>query len=57
MQSSPLEIRTTSFTSIGYGFSGRHYFKNGAPFTDDFFEAMEELRRDELPLEEREPFD
>ena len=33
------------------------YFKNGAPLPDDFVEAMEELRRDELPLEEREPFD
>ena len=30
---------------------------DGTPLTDDFFEAMEELRRDELPLEEREPFD
>ena len=33
------------------------YFENGARFTDDFFEAMEELRNTHLPLEEREPFD
>ncbi len=33
------------------------YFKNGAGFTDDFFEAMDELRNTHLPLEEREPFD
>ena len=33
------------------------YFENGARFTDDFFEAMEELRNTRLPLEEREPFD
>ena len=33
------------------------YFRNGARFTDDFLEAMEELDREELPLEEREPFD
>ena len=33
------------------------YWKNGTRFTDDFYEAMEELDRDLLPLEEREPFD
>ena len=33
------------------------YLENGAPFTDDFFEAMEELRKTHLPLEERESFD
>ena len=33
------------------------YLENGARFTDDFFEAMEELRNTHLPLEEREPFD
>ena len=33
------------------------YFANGTRFTDDFYEAMEELDRDLLPLEEREPFD
>ena len=33
------------------------YLANGARFTDDYFEAMEELRDDDLPLEEREPFD
>ena len=33
------------------------YFANGARFTDDFYEAMVELDREELPLEEREPFD
>ena len=33
------------------------YFRNGARFTDDFLEAMDELDREELPLEEREPFD
>lgn len=33
------------------------YFKNSTKFTDDFFEAMEELRDTHLPLEEREPFD
>ena len=33
------------------------YWKNGARFTDDFYEAMEELDKEELPLEEREPFD
>ena len=34
-----------------------HYLENGARFTDDFFEAMEELRDTHLPLEDREPFD
>ena len=33
------------------------YFENGARFTDDFFEAMDELRNTHMPLEEREPFD
>ena len=33
------------------------YLENGAPFTDDFFEAMDELRNTHLPLEERESFD
>ena len=33
------------------------YLENGARFTEDFFEAMEELRDTHLPLEEREPFD
>ena len=33
------------------------YFENGARFTDDFFDAMDELRNTDLPLEEREPFD
>ena len=33
------------------------YLENGVRFTDDFFEAMEELRDTHLPLEGREPFD
>ena len=33
------------------------YFENGARFSDDFFEAMEELRSTHLPIEERESFD
>ena len=33
------------------------YWKNATRFTDDFYEVMEELDRDLLPLEEREPFD
>ena len=33
------------------------YWENGTRFTDDFYEAMEELDKEELPLEEREPFD
>ena len=33
------------------------YLENGAPFTDDFFEAMDELRNTHAPLEERESFD
>ena len=33
------------------------YLENGARFTDDFFEAMEELRGTHLPLEDRESFD
>ena len=31
------------------------YLENGAGFTDDFFEAMDELRNTDLPLEESEP--
>lgn len=33
------------------------YLENGARFADDFYEAMAELDREELPPEEREPFD
>ena len=33
------------------------YWKNATRFTDDFYQVMEELDRDLLPLEEREPFD
>lgn len=33
------------------------YLENGAPFTDDFFEAMDELRNTHLPPEERTSFD
>lgn len=33
------------------------YRANGARFTDDFFEAMDELRDTHLSLEDREPFD
>ncbi len=33
------------------------YFKNAARVTDDFVAAMDELRQNPLPLEEREPFD
>ena len=33
------------------------YWKHGTRFPDDFYEAMEELDKEELPLEEREPFD
>ncbi len=33
------------------------YWEHGACFTDDFYEAMEQLDKEELPLEEREPFD
>jgi antitoxin VapB len=33
------------------------YWKNGTRFPDDFYEAMEELDKEALPLEEREPFD
>ena len=33
------------------------YLANGDRFTDDFFEAMDELRDTHLPLEDREPFD
>ena len=33
------------------------YLENGTRFTDDFFEAMQELRDTHLPIEDREPFD
>ena len=33
------------------------YWKHGTRFMDDFYEVMEELDKEELPLEEREPFD
>ena len=33
------------------------YLENGAPLPDDFEAATPEMRRGELPLEEREPFD
>ncbi len=33
------------------------YWKHGTRFPDDFYEAMKELDEEELPLEEREPFD
>ena len=33
------------------------YFKNSTPLPDDFEEIIAEMRREELPLEEREPFD
>ena len=33
------------------------YLANGARFTDDFFEAMDDRRDTHLPLEDREPFD
>jgi len=33
------------------------YLKNGAKLPDDFEAATPEMRRGELPLEEREPFD
>ena len=33
------------------------YWENGTRFTDDFYEAMEDLDKEDLPLEEREPFD
>ena len=33
------------------------YFENSTPLPDDFEEIIAEMRREELPLEEREPFD
>lgn len=33
------------------------YLANSACFTEDFFEAMDKLRKSHLPLEEREPFE
>ena len=33
------------------------YFRNSTPLPDDFEEILVEMRREELPLEEREPFD
>ena len=33
------------------------YFRNSTPLPDDFEAAMPEMRKGELPLEEREPFD
>ena len=33
------------------------YWENGTPLPDDFEEIIAEMRREELPLEEREPFD
>ena len=33
------------------------YFANSTPLPDDFEAIMAEMREDELPLEEREPFD
>ena len=33
------------------------YFRNSTPLPDDFEAATPEMRRGELPLEEREPFD
>ena len=33
------------------------YWKNSTPLPDDFEEIIAEMRREELPLEEREPFD
>ena len=33
------------------------YFENSTPLPDDFEAVMTEMRREELPLEEREPFD
>ena len=33
------------------------YLKNSTPFTDDFYEAMREIRPDLPPLEKREPSD
>ncbi len=33
------------------------YFENSTPLPDDVEAIMEEMRKEELPLEEREPFD
>ena len=33
------------------------FFKNSTPLPDDFEAIMAEMRKEELPLEEREPFD
>ena len=33
------------------------YFRNSTPLPDDFEAATPEMRKGELPLEEREPFD
>ncbi len=33
------------------------YWENATPLPDDFEEIIAEMRREELPLEEREPFD
>ena len=33
------------------------YFRNSIPLPDDFEAATPEMRKGELPLEEREPFD
>ena len=33
------------------------YFENSTPLTDDFYEAMREIRPDLPPLEKREPSD
>ena len=33
------------------------YWENGTPLPDDFEEIIAEMRREELPPEEREPFD
>ena len=33
------------------------YFRNSTPLPDDFEAATPEMRRGELPLEDREPFD
>ena len=33
------------------------YFRNSVPLSDDFEAATPEMRKGELPLEEREPFD
>ena len=33
------------------------YWRNSTPLPDDFEEIMAEMRREELPFEEREPFD